>query len=115
MKKLTVCCTVLAGLLSMSAFADDAMTPAPTSTTPSAAPAPAGSMAMTGGPSANHPCKTIMEACKSAGFMKGGHASGKGMMEDCIKPIMSGQTVSGVTVDPADVSACQAKRAAHQK
>ena len=53
------------------------------------------------------PCKNIMAACKAAGYAP--HAKDKDLRKDCMKPIMHGQAVEGVTVDPADVPACQAK------
>jgi hypothetical protein len=57
-------------------------------------------------------CRKIEDACKAAGFVKGEHAQGKGLGQDCAKPIMNGQTVSGVTVDAATVKDCKAERAA---
>ena len=62
----------------------------------------------------SHPCYKIAEACKSAGFVKHG-AAGKDMKKDCMKPIMNGQSVSGVSADAADVQACQGKMQAHHK
>ena len=53
------------------------------------------------------PCAPIKAACEAAGFKHGGHSSGKGLMKDCIHPIVSGQQVSGVTVSPTDASACK--------
>jgi hypothetical protein len=104
---LTICAGVAAVCFSVSAFA--AME--------SGEPAGNGpSAAMTGGPTgtttgdAGHPCKAIMESCKSAGFTKGGTA-GKGIMRDCMKPIMNGQTVAGVTATPDLVAACKTKMA----
>ncbi|MES2218886.1 MAG: hypothetical protein V4501_10805, partial [Pseudomonadota bacterium] len=71
-----------------------------------------------GGPGGggDHPCKKIAEACKAAGFVKGGGKSGNGIMENCMKPIMEGQSAKGVSVDPSEVAACKVKmaeRAAH--
>lgn len=59
------------------------------------------------------PCKQIAQACMQAGFVKGGHKDGatKGLKMDCMKPIMDGQAVAGVTVSPETVSACKEKRA----
>lgn len=59
----------------------------------------------------NHGCKHIAKACKSAGFVKGGEKQGKGLWMNCMKPIIAGQTVTGVNVNPADVQACQAMHA----
>lgn len=56
-------------------------------------------------------CGKIENACKAAGFAKGEHSQGKGLGQDCMKPIISGQTVSGVTVDAAIVQDCRAERA----
>lgn len=57
----------------------------------------------------NHPCHGLKKACEDAGFIKGGYKQGKGLYKDCLKPIMQGQTVKGVTVNPNDLAACQAK------
>jgi hypothetical protein len=69
-----------------------------------------------------HPCRKIMQACEAAGFVRGGHklARGnqkevdKGLMKDCMQPIMAGNPVAGVTVDPSDVQACQARKEHHK-
>ena len=62
-----------------------------------------------------HPCQQIEQACSAAGFVKGEAKEGKGLFKNCMKPIMSGQQVQGVSIDPSLVPACQAKRAAHQQ
>ncbi len=36
------------------------------------------------------PCKQIVEACKSAGFVAGEHKQGSGLWADCVSPIMRG-------------------------
>ncbi len=97
--KSRVLCGVVSGILgglviSTVAFADAPPGPAPTQGV--------------------HPCKAIEQACEAGGFVRGGNKDGKGIMKDCMKPIMSGQPVPGVTVDPATVQACQAKRAEWQ-
>jgi hypothetical protein len=61
---------------------------------------------------AEHPCKQIVTACQSAGFVKGDHKDKKGLWKDCVRPIKAGQTVAGVTIDPSVVQACTAKKAA---
>jgi hypothetical protein len=84
-------------------WADTTTPPAP----PTGAPPP---------PGAAQPCKEIVQACSNAGFVKGEAAQGKGLFRDCMHPIMHGQAVTGVTVDPAVVSACKqrmAQRRAH--
>jgi len=66
---------------------------------------------------AGQPCKQIEQACTSAGFVKGEAAQGKGLYKNCVQPILKGQSVNGVTVDPSVVSACKermAKRHAHK-
>ncbi|HTL13269.1 MAG TPA: hypothetical protein VL588_12315 [Bdellovibrionota bacterium] len=62
------------------------------------------------------PCMKVKAACEAAGFKKGGHKDGnKGLHVDCMKKIMGGESVEGVTVSSSDVDACKAKRAAHHK
>jgi hypothetical protein len=88
------CVVALTGSLS---FAD--------STTPASAPAG----------KKMGPCKQIIAACESAGFEKGMHKKdGKGLYKDCLDPILAGTAVSGVTVDPATVTACQEAKAKHK-
>ncbi len=53
-------------------------------------------------------CMAIETACKSAGFVVGGAKNGKGLIENCVKPVLSGTKVEGVTVQDSDVAACQA-------
>jgi hypothetical protein len=57
-----------------------------------------------------HPCKQIVQACESAGYTKGDHKDGKGLYKDCVRPIKSGKSIAGVTVDPKAVQACVAKK-----
>ncbi len=65
--------------------------------------------------SKNHPCQKLKTACESAGFIKNGHKNDKkGLHIDCMKPLLEGQTVTGVTVNPEDVSACKVKQAEHK-
>jgi opacity protein-like surface antigen len=77
---------------------------------PVAAPAVAASAAA----GASHPCHAIEEACKAAGFVKGGASTGKGLWKNCIKPILDGTAVSGVNVGADEVAACKAKKAARE-
>jgi hypothetical protein len=68
------------------------------------------------------PCQKIRKSCEAAGFAKGAHkTNGKGLFVDCMKKIMNGETVAGVTVDAQDVSKCKevkakrhARKAAHK-
>lgn len=63
----------------------------------------------------NHPCEKIKTACESAGFIKGDHKDKKGLYIDCMKPVLEGQSVTGVTITSEDVSACKEKRAKHKE
>ena len=62
---------------------------------------------------AARPCKTIVEACLAAGVIQNG-ASRQVMLEQCVKPVISGQGVSGVNVDSSVIQACKAKVAAQE-
>ena len=63
----------------------------------------------------NHPCQKIKAACESAGFVKNGHKDNKkGLHVDCMKPLLEGQSVTGVTVSADDISACKTKQAEHK-
>lgn len=57
------------------------------------------------------PCMKIMEACKNAGF---GRANPGGtrtsLSKDCMQPLLNGQPVTGITLNPADIAACKAKK-----
>jgi hypothetical protein len=61
-----------------------------------------------------HPCKQIKSACEAAGFIKGGHKDKKGLHLDCMKPILDGQAVAGVSVSAEQISACKIKQAEHK-
>jgi hypothetical protein len=63
------------------------------------------------------PCKQIKAACETAGFKKGKQMPGsRGPIKNCMDPILSGQTVAGVTVGADVVAACNGKKAArHHK
>ncbi len=51
-------------------------------------------------------CLNIASACEDAGYrMK--QETGKNIWKDCLKPIIAGQTISGVTVDPQDIQICK--------
>ncbi|MBC7466188.1 MAG: hypothetical protein H7256_09355 [Bdellovibrio sp.] len=61
------------------------------------------------------PCKKVMDACKEA--VDAAKTSNRKMSiyKDCFQPLMKDQTVTKVSIDKADVSACKAKREAHQQ
>lgn len=67
--------------------------------------------AFSAGASEEKPCKEIKAACEAGGFVKGGHKeNGKGLYKDCLKKILAGETVAGVSVAPEVVSACKSKK-----
>lgn len=55
------------------------------------------------------PCRKIAEACRAA--KKG--ANRREIWKNCMDPIVHGQTVAGVNVNPADVNACHEKMTHH--
>ncbi|OAI48024.1 hypothetical protein AYO45_05355 [Gammaproteobacteria bacterium SCGC AG-212-F23] len=55
------------------------------------------------------PCGVIAKACLAAGYARTEEKSKK-FWKDCMKPVILGKTVQGVTVDAATVKACQAKK-----
>ena len=59
-------------------------------------------------------CETIANSCLDAGFIKS-ESTDKGIWNDCMKPIILGKTVSGVTVDSAVVKSCRAQKIAELK
>lgn len=52
-------------------------------------------------------CGAIAKACKSAGYSKGGD---KKFWQECMHPILLGQSVKEVTIDPNHVKACRDKK-----
>lgn len=38
---------------------------------------------------AANPCMPIAQACMQQGYYKGGASSGKGLIEDCVKPVVA--------------------------
>lgn len=89
----TVIMTLLAlGLVITAGFAEDSATPK----------------------GKDQPCLKIEQACKAAGFVKGGAKEGKGLIVDCVKPLLEGKNVLGVTVDAATRKACQDKSKARR-
>jgi hypothetical protein len=54
-------------------------------------------------------CGSIADACLAAGFVKTESAT-KGIWQDCMRPVILGQTVSGVTIDPAVVKTCRVQK-----
>jgi len=51
-------------------------------------------------------CKIIADACSKAGFTRT-EKHGKDFWKNCMKPVVLGQTVKGVTVDADAVKTCR--------
>ena len=51
-------------------------------------------------------CSQVVKACLSAGYTRGDTADKKFWM-DCMKPVILGKKVSGVTIDPKVVKDCK--------
>jgi hypothetical protein len=94
---------VLTGTVSWA----DTPTPTPGSPSPTTNTQPPN-----GGPV--HPCKQLEQACVDAGFGQGEAAKGMGLFKNCMHPIMQGEAVKGVTVDPKTVADCKARMAQMQ-
>ncbi|MDI1352458.1 MAG: hypothetical protein PSV35_06765, partial [bacterium] len=75
---------ILFSLTATSFVAQAENTPAPATETAPTATVPAEGSADAG----SNPCTSIEDACKAAGFMAGGHKSGKGLLKNCMKPIL---------------------------
>jgi hypothetical protein len=58
----------------------------------------------------NTPCLNLVKACKEAGFSKAKDSPKRQVYRDCVDKMLKGETVEGVTVDPADVTACLQKK-----
>lgn len=57
------------------------------------------------------PCKQIKSACEAGGFIKGAHKKdGKGLFKDCMKKVLDGESVPGVTVPAEEIAACKVKK-----
>lgn len=55
------------------------------------------------------PCVTIARACVAAGFHER-KSEDKHFWQNCMKPILLGETVKNVTVDPAMVKMCRSNK-----
>jgi hypothetical protein len=64
--------------------------------------------------STSKPCATIAKACLDAGFVRT-ETSNKKFWQDCMKPIILGHTVQGVTVDASTVKACRSDKISELK
>lgn len=59
-------------------------------------------------------CESIAKICLTAGYTREG-TQGKEFWHDCMKPILFGKTVTGVTVDDKVVRVCRAFKIANLK
>lgn len=55
-------------------------------------------------------CAAVAKACLDAGFQRGDKSPTKKFYFDCMKPLLLGQKVSGVTVDAATVNSCRSEK-----
>lgn len=55
------------------------------------------------------PCAQIVQACRAAGFKKG-KLEPKRLYKHCVEPLLSGQSVEGVSVSADVIEACRAKK-----
>lgn len=62
---------------------------------------------------ASRPCKTIAEACFSAGVIHRGESE-QMIINSCIKPVVYGRGIRGVNVDSTVINACRAKLGARR-
>lgn len=103
LKSLAVASVLVLGTLSMAHAADTAAT---------AATAPVKPMHPHHRMMKDSPCAPVFEACQKAGFVRGGMKDGKGIIENCVKPLDEGKTVAGVNIDKSKVEACKTHHAA---
>jgi hypothetical protein len=86
MRKL-ILLSLLALSFSAPVFADDASVPPDEATSPD--------------------CEMISKACLDAGYTRADNNPGKMFWHDCMKPILFGKQVSGVSVDAKVVTSCR--------
>jgi len=60
-------------------------------------------------------CTTVAKACSDAGFDRTETTAGKNFWLDCMKPVVLGKTVEGVTVDSATVKTCRTDKVSELK
>src|SRR6476469_5841867 len=54
-------------------------------------------------------CSTIADACLAAGFVKT-ESTTKGIWHDCMRPVILGKTVTGVSINATVVKSCRADK-----
>lgn len=56
------------------------------------------------------PCKPIAMSCMQNGYYKGGERSGKGLIKDCVLPVVSGnKTLPNTSFSPEQLEKCKMK------
>lgn len=55
------------------------------------------------------PCAVVAQSCLNAGFVRDG-APGKRFWEDCMKPLLMGQTIQGITIDANVAVTCRTNK-----
>ena len=57
-----------------------------------------------------NPCMPIAQACMQEGYYKGGHQAGKGLVEDCVMPVVAKTKVlTGAAFTDTVLQQCSAK------
>src|SRR5580765_7915430 len=54
-------------------------------------------------------CGMIAKSCLKAGYTRNGSA-GKQFWNDCMKPIMLGKSIQGISIDAATAKECRSKK-----
>lgn len=62
----------------------------------------------------SRPCLAIAKACKAAGYSRKGDANNR-FWGNCMKPLLLGQTVKGVSIDAATVKSCRTDKIQRMK
>lgn len=100
-------CLIVSMGISFNSYADTTSTTTSTSST--------SSLANSNLPeSKNRPCLNIAVSCESAGYTLSKKVPGKNIWKNCVKPILAGQTIDGVTASADDIKACKTKKAVHK-
>jgi hypothetical protein len=63
----------------------------------------------------NQSCLTIATACEDAGYRLSQTMPGKNVWRDCLRPVVAGKTINGVTASATDIQACKEHQAMWQK
>lgn len=56
------------------------------------------------------PCATVVKSCLDAGYTRSNNEPNKKFWQDCMKPLLLGKTVEGVTLDPAVAKDCRVNK-----